>query len=293
MVRGKSNIVQVFDVNSGSVEQEKDYSSIFDSPIKGLHSIKTNSKANSVEGSLSGVKHVMVDQEGTCIIDSLAKKSTPKGDNVFKLKGDNVVKTCLSESTKYLQVCSRDMTLQLWDLNASKQGVSPMWQARNLPDDELDIKVPIFDKGVVECDPGVGRVLATCTGYGEIRHYDIRAQRRAVSNVSVTKDLLLLSHIAQSVINEHHLYVITQEGHPIVVDRRVNCRVVRTMPGSKGSVRDIKLISKNGVELLMTGGCDRHIRLFDQTQEVQKECCIGSAYLKQKINCMLITDPLE
>ena len=235
----------------------------------------------------------MVDQEGNCVIDSLSSKSKPKGDNVFKVRGDNVVKTNLSESTNYLQVCSRDMTLQLWDLNVSKQGKSPIWQARNLPDDELDIKVPIFDTGVTECDPGAGRILATCTGYGEIRHYDIRAQRKVVSNAQVTKDNMLLSHIARSRINEHHLYVVTQEGHPIVVDRRLNCRVIRKMPGSKGSVRDIQLIANNGVELLMTGGCDRHIRLFDQTQESQKDCCIGSAYLKQKINCLLITDPHE
>ena len=104
---------------------------------------------------------------------------------------------------------------------------------------------------------------------------------------------MLLSHIARSLINEHLLYVITQEGHPIIVDRRVNCRVIRKMPGAKGSVRDMKVFSDKGVELLMTGGCDRHIRVFDQTQEVQKDTCIGSAYLKQKINSILITDPLE
>ena len=68
-------------------------------------------KANTLEGALSGIKHVMVDQAGNCVIDSLASKSKPKGDNVFKVRGDNVVKTNLSESTNHLQVCSRDMTL--------------------------------------------------------------------------------------------------------------------------------------------------------------------------------------
>ena len=89
--------------------------------------MKDDIKANTLEGTLSGVKHVMVDQEGNCVIDSLSSKSKPKGDNVFKVRGDNVVKTNLSGSTNYLQVCSRDMTLQLWDLNVSKQGKSPMW----------------------------------------------------------------------------------------------------------------------------------------------------------------------
>ena len=98
---------------------------------------------------------------------------------MFKLKGDNVVKTYMHDSM--LQVCSRDMTLQLWDLDASKRGKAPIWQARNLPDDELDIKVPIFDTGLTMCDE-IGRVLATCTGFGEVRHYDVRAQRKVISN---------------------------------------------------------------------------------------------------------------
>ena len=62
-----------------------------------MHSIKTDVKANTLEGSLSGVKHVLVDQEGNCVIDSLSSKSKPSGDNVFKLKGNNVVKTNLSK----------------------------------------------------------------------------------------------------------------------------------------------------------------------------------------------------
>jgi hypothetical protein len=52
------------------------------------------------------------------------------------------------------------------------------------------------------------------------------------------------------------------------------------MPGNKGTVRDIKVLEDKGVELLVTGGCDRHIRVFDHKQENQKDTCIGSAYLK-------------
>ena len=101
---------------------------------------------------------------------------------------------------------------------------------------------------------------------------------------------MLLSNIARSRANEHLLYVVNQEGNPLVLDRRVNCRVVRKMPGNKGTVRDIKVLEDKGVELLVTGGCDRHIRVFDHKQENQKDTCIGSAYLKQKINCLLIGD---
>ena len=110
-----------------------------------------------------------------------------------------------------------------------------------------------------------GRVLATSTGFGEVRHYDIRAQRKVISNAQVTKESMLLSNIARSKVNENLLYVVTQEGNPLVLDRRFNCRVVRKMPGNKGTVRDIQIIEDKGLELLVTGGCDRHIRVFDHT----------------------------
>ena len=60
------------------------------------------------------------------------------------------------------------------------------------------------------------------------------------------------------------------------------------MPGSKGSIRAATLLAQDGIEFLITGGCDRYLRVFDITKESQKDCCCGSAYLKQRINCILV-----
>ena len=73
----------------------------------------------------------------------------------------------------------------------------------------------------------------------------------------------MLSNLIQSEVNENHFYVITQEGHPVVLDRRFNHRIVRKMPGSKGSIRAATLLSGNGIEFLITGGCDRYLRVYD------------------------------
>ena len=90
----------------------------------------------------------------------------------------------------------------------------------------------------------------------------------------------MLSNLLQSQINEHHLYVVTQEGHPCVLDRRYNHKVVRKMPGSKGSLRTASLLVEGGNEFLLTGGCDRYLRVYDATKETQADCCCGSAYMK-------------
>lgn len=67
------------------------------------------------------------------------------------------------------------------------------------------------------------------------------------------------------------------------------------MPGAKGSVRDCKVLaaseadlSADSNELLLTVGCDRHIRVFDPKQQIQKDTSCGAAYLKQKLNCLLV-----
>ena len=82
----------------------------------------------------------------------------------------------------------------------------------------------------------------------------------------------MLSNLMQSQVNQHLLYVITQEGHIVMLDRRHNHRVVRKMPGSKGSIRDAILLQHDDIEFVITGGCDRYLRIFDVTKGTQKEC---------------------
>ena len=71
--------------------------------------------------------------------------------------------------------------------------------------------------------------LVACTAYSDVREYDTRCPRKPVHNSKVfsqgDKDRyglkeLYLSKIFQSKINENHIYVVTQEGHPVIVDRR-------------------------------------------------------------------------
>ena len=46
-----------------------------------------------------------------------------------------------------------------------------IWQARNLPNDELDLQIPIFDTDASFLDQN--HIVVT-TAYGEVREYDIR-----------------------------------------------------------------------------------------------------------------------
>lgn len=109
--------------------------------------------------------------------------------------------------------------------------------------------------------------MAVCTGYGSVRTYDTRVGKKARQNDMIFKKETMLTHIIKSKANEHHLYVLTNEGHPVMLDRRFNHRVVRKMPGAKGTARDCTIFgNQDGKEFLITVGCDRHFRVFDASE---------------------------
>ena len=72
-------------------------------------------------------------------------------------------------SAHLLAVLSKDTPIQVWDVdNQSKNSTTPAWHAKNVPNDELSLAVPIYDTSMAQiskADP-MGRLLATSTAYG-------------------------------------------------------------------------------------------------------------------------------
>lgn len=56
---------------------------------------------------------------------------------------------------------------------------------RNLPNDELDIKTPIWDTDVEYLSKSNKWSIVTCTAHCDIREYDTRGQRRPVAAVKL------------------------------------------------------------------------------------------------------------
>ena len=59
-----------------------------------------------------------------------------------------------------------------------------------------------------------------------------------------------------------------------MLDRRINYKVIKKMPGAKGSVRDAMTILAPGIdgndskEVIVTCGCDRFVRIFDPAENL-------------------------
>ena len=193
LLRGKANIVQVFDQTTGEVNKSFDLGSQIEEPIRGLHTLSEHEAIS---------KHVIVDEKGQSY---LLNHQSGSLDTLFKLKGQHITHTymvrssCLTQGSlktstpkeaNLLACLSKDTPIQIWDVdNQAKGTAAPLWSARNVPNDELDLAVPIYDTSMAVChgaDP-FGRVLAVSTAYGEIREYDVRASRRATANNQIVK----------------------------------------------------------------------------------------------------------
>jgi hypothetical protein len=143
-----------------------------------------------------------------------------------------------------------------------------------------------------------GKSVVTSTAFGEVRQYDFRSgARKCAADVQVLEKfekgskLTMLTHIEASLVNPNYVYVVSQEGHPMMLDRRFNFRVARKMHGAKGTIRDMKVVSMKSEEnvngeaadFLFAVGCDRYLRVFDATGD-KTNLNFSSTYLKQKCN---------
>ena len=78
-----------------------------------------------------------------------------------------------------IAIGSRNQLLSLWDLNACSSG-TPKWVAKNLPNDELDLPIPIWDTDIEWLSRTNQYSVVTCTAYCDVREYDTRGQRKPV-----------------------------------------------------------------------------------------------------------------
>jgi len=136
-------------------------------------------------------------------------------------------------------VCSKGALLQLWDTEKGCQ----IWKAKNLPNDELDLAIPIWDTDAAMKGPSQ---IATCTAYGELRAYDTK-QKRPLHHISEISNGIPLSNIIRSAARSHLFYTSSQEGHIFMLEERkskyllsqnfLDFKLIKKFTGSKGSIR--------------------------------------------------------
>lgn len=171
-------------------------------------------------------------------------------------------------------VGGREHELSVWNLDNFERE----WRARNVPNDKLDLRRPVWVASAKFVDENV---LVIATKYKQIRLYDTRAQRRPVRDVEDATqnaarrvallgcDKILVGDIA-GMLQTFHLKTMTIENRFV---------------GPAGSIREIVKHPRLDSQFAAVG-LDRHCHVWDATRP-DKRNAFASVYCKQRLTAAL------
>ena len=117
----------------------------------------------------------------------------------------------------FIATGGKEHDLQIWDLN--KIGNGPVFRAKNVPLDSLQLRVPVWVTDMCFPDNASKDKVAIVSRYGHIRLYDTKGnQRRPVMSMEWPDEVLTA---VSSTPCEHDILVGTSSGHIAQFDIRM------------------------------------------------------------------------
>lgn len=159
---------------------------------------------------------------------------------------------------------------------------SVVWRAKNVKNDELDLRVPVWisDLQFLESYNGRWRI-ATCTRFRHVRIYDTSRSRRPILSVEIGESPL----VSLVVSNEDEL--ILSDSHSGVCAFSISQkRVTHLFKGAAGSAISLAIGASEHGPVLAAVGLDRYLRVYD----VQTRRQIGKVFLKTKMTGVVCID---
>ena len=151
------------------------------------------------------------------------------------------------------------------------------FKGKNLPHDELGLKIPIHDTDVVEIKDNP-RLNYVSTAFGEIRLYDKKASPKPSINKKITKSKISKIDITE---DNNYLFIGDNQGYCAMLDIRKSFHPCKTFRGISASIKSLVNINKNNN--ILVGGFDRYLRWYDY-----KSGNNDKIFLKNKINSILL-----
>uniref|UniRef100_A0A674GQ11 WD repeat domain 74 n=1 Tax=Taeniopygia guttata TaxID=59729 RepID=A0A674GQ11_TAEGU len=154
--------------------------------------------------------------------------------------------------------------LKVWDL---QQPQEPLFRSKNVRNDWLDLRVPVWDRDL-QFLPGSQRIV-TCTGHGQVRGWGAPGGHLGGT----------WGHLGGSVV------VGSARGDVAVIDLRKG-RVLRALKGFAGGVRGLQCHPH--LPLVASVGLDRFLRLHGLDGRLRHK-----VYLKSRLTCLLLNSQLD
>ncbi|KAJ3014401.1 WD repeat-containing protein 74 [Thoreauomyces humboldtii] len=169
----------------------------------------------------------------------------------------------------------------------------PSWTARNVKNDFLNIRVPIWITQLAFLDSTTTRVLVG-TGYHQIRLYDAERARKPLFSIEVgthpiramavrtVEDAAAAPGGTSAVVSD----TTGQMMHVGVDVKAATGKVLGKYAGLAGAVTSIAI--PDGTDTVVTVGLDRFVKVFEMDGDRK---LISKVYLKQRQTCVLADDP--
>ncbi|KAI0219197.1 Ribosome biogenesis protein nsa1 (NOP7-associated protein 1) [Massospora cicadina] len=195
----------------------------------------------------------------------------------------------------------KDLELSLWDLTTlfsnsedQSQGFpKPIFTARNVPNDKLDLQVPVWVMAArfLTCPTNNSHRVVIGTKYGQVRVYETNAKRRPVLNHQVFDGPILSLEVSA---DETQVVVANNTGDLQVLHLEKGDQLGK-YKGITGSVKQVLVLNRpQGPEiahqpsLLVSIAIDRFLRIHHF--QVTSRALIRRVYLKQRPSAILVDE---
>ncbi|XP_069749946.1 WD repeat-containing protein 74 isoform X2 [Narcine bancroftii] len=211
----------------------------------------------------------------TCVESGLLKVWKEQTDHAELQVGPGVCRMRQqSDRMERVATGGKENELKVWDVQVSQ---GPVFTAKNVRNDWLDLRVPVWVRDV-QFIPASDKIV-TCTGYSQVRVYDPNTQRRPVLQMTYGEypltALSLMSDANSVVVGNTH-------GELAVLDLRKG-KLLKCLKGQAGSVRDVQC--HPSLPLVASCGLDRFLRVH----HVAEKRLLYKVYLKSQLSCLLFT----
>lgn len=164
-----------------------------------------------------------------------------------------------------------------------------LFQAKNVKHDKLQLRVPVWISNIlfIELSKHTEKswLFITTTRYGQVRKYDTSHGKRPIYDKKLS-DKPLLCMTSTSIENE----IICSDNHSTTALFNINKGIlVAKFKGSVGAIQDLSSYLTTNENLLITGGLDRYIRVFDINTRKQ----VIKVFMGSQISKVYLLDPVD
>ena len=219
----------------------------------------------------------------------------PQAENIVALGGKE-------HDLQILQLFNKNINSTVFKKKNYENEFKPqiIFKAKNVRNDHLDLRVPIWITNILFAKAAKGYKLVTSTRYGQIRLYDTAEGRKPRKDYKVTEKPIVTLAFA----NDEQTEIIVTDTHSLIAKyslTQVDEKAFKTISASAGEiVKPVpKLLGKFtggntgatfGVHayerIVAFAGLDRYLRVFDLgSREI-----LAKVYLGVEVSALLILD---